>query len=96
MYPLPVKERGRYTLMGRVPYLHSANPDSRTVFEVLCEGRTVSFTADQAVGMGTWRRLGELDLAPGATLKIVLAKSYGVVIADGFALVPEKAKGKVK
>ena len=96
VYPLPVKERGRYALMGRVPYLHSANPDSRTEFEVLSEGRTETFTADQAVEMGTWRRLGEFDLAPGATLKIVLAKSYGVVIADGFALVPEKAKGKVK
>ena len=43
---------------------------------------------DQAIADGTWRKLGEFDLAPGATLKLLPAKSKGYVVADGFAVVP--------
>ena len=88
VYPLPVKEVGRYTLMGRIPYLHSALMDSRTTMEICSDGKVTAFTVNQAVGTGTWQRLGEFDLAPGAKLTILSAKSYGTVVADGFALVP--------
>ena len=88
VYPLPVKEVGRYTLMGRIPYLHSAPMDSRTSMEICSDGKVTAFTVNQAVGTGTWQRLGEFDLAPGAKLTILSAKSYGTVVADGFALVP--------
>ena len=88
VYPLPVKEPGRYVLMGRIPYLHSAPMDSRTTLEISSGGKVTEFAVNQAVGSGTWQRLGEFDLAPGATLKILPAKSYGTVVADGFALVP--------
>ena len=88
VYPLPVKEAGRYTLMGRVPYLHSATMDSKTAMEICSGGKVTAFTVNQSVGTGTWQRIGEFDLAPGATLTILPAKSYGTVIADGFALVP--------
>ena len=47
-----------------------------------------AFTIDQAQGTGMWQKLGEFDLAPGATLKIMPAKSSGYVVADGFAVVP--------
>ncbi len=86
VYPLPVEDRGRYELMGRVPYNWGGKPGSSTAFEIVSEGKTVSFTADQAQRMGTWRKLGEFDLAPGATLRILPAKSNGTVIADGFAI----------
>ena len=88
VYPLPLKEPGRYVLMGRIPYLHSAPMDSRTTLEISSGGKVTEFAVNQAVGSGTWQRLGEFDLAPGATLKILPAKSYGTVVADGFALVP--------
>ena len=67
-----------------------ANMDSRTMMEIESGGETVEFAVNQAVGSGSWQRLGVFDLVPGATLKIHLDKSYGVVIADGFALVPDK------
>ncbi len=88
VYPLPVQERGRYMLKERVPYLHSATTVSKTVLEISSGGEVRRVSCNQALGCGSWLDVGELDLAPGATLKIVTAESYGVVIADGFALVP--------
>jgi hypothetical protein len=46
-------------------------------------------TVNQSIGTGTWQEAGVFDFAPGSTLKIIASKSYGVVIADGFALVPQ-------
>ena len=88
VYPLPVDKEGRYTLMGRVPYSWGAKPGSMTVCELTSGGRVETFTIDQAIADGTWRKLGEFDLAPGATLKLLPAKSKGYVVADGFAVVP--------
>ena len=88
VYPLPVKEAGRYTLMGKVPYAHDAKPGSATAFEIVSGGKTTAFTADQAQSTGQWVRLGEFDLEPGATLAIIPAKSKGHIAADGFALIP--------
>ncbi|MBR4171576.1 MAG: FAD-dependent oxidoreductase [Kiritimatiellae bacterium] len=86
-YPLPVGKKGRYALMGRVPYSWSAKQGSKTAFEIDSDGKHSSFSADQAQGTGEWQKLGEFDLAPGATLKILPAKSKGYVVADGFALI---------
>ena len=88
VYPLPVDKEGRYALMGRVPFSWGAKPGSKTVCELTSGGRVETFTIDQAIADGTWRKLGEFDLAPGATLKLVPAKSKGYVVADGFAVVP--------
>ena len=87
-YPLPVEKAGRYALMGKTPYAHSAKPGSKTAFELTTGGRTESFFFDQAQGTGSWQKIGEFDLEPGATLAIVPAKSKGFTVADGFALVP--------
>ena len=73
--------------MGRVPYSWSAKQGSKTAFEIDSDGKHSSFSADQAQGTGEWQKLGEFDLAPGATLKILPAKSKGYVVADGFALI---------
>jgi len=89
-YPLPVAKKGRYALMGRVPYSYGANPGSKTVFEIVSEGKTEKFSADQAQSTGQWVKLGEFELAPGAVLKILPAKSHGYVLADGFAVAPCK------
>ena len=88
VYPLPVAAKGRYVLMQRIPYQHSANVDSLTAMEIVSEEKTQAFSFNQAIGTGSWQRVGVFDLAPGATLRILPSKSYGVVIADGFALVP--------
>ena len=87
VYPLPVKESGRYALMGKIPYLWFAKPGAKTMLEISSGGRTKAFTADPAQSTGQWVKLGEFDLAPGATLSIIPAKSSGLIVADGFALV---------
>ena len=86
VYPLPVETAGRYALMGKTPYAYSAKPGSRTAFELTSGGRTESIFFDQAQGTGSWQKIGEFDLAPGATLSIIPAKSKGFIAADGFAL----------
>jgi len=87
-YPLPVAKNGRYALMGKVPYSQAAKPGAKTVFEISSGENVVSFSADQAQSTGQWVKLGEFDLVPGATLKILPAKSYGHIVADAFAVVP--------
>ena len=89
VYPLPVPKKGRYVLMGRIPYHHSAHADSRTVMEIVSEGTVKRFDTCQAIGSGSWQRIGEFELAPGSELKIITSESYGTVVADGFALIPE-------
>ena len=93
VYPLPVESAGRYVLYGIVPYTWWAKPGSKTLLEISSGGRTVQVEHDQCQSTGEWRRIGEFELAPGAELKIVAARSSGNVFADGFALVPaERAK----
>ena len=89
-YPLPVEKAGRYVLMGKTPYIYNAKPGSKTAFELTSGGKTEKFFFDQAQGTGNWQKIGEFDLAPGATLAIVPKESTGFVVADGFALVPVK------
>lgn len=88
-YPLPVVDAGRYVLKGKVPYSWNYKAGSATAFEVVSAGRTTSFEFDQTRNSGEWATLGTFDLAPGATLRIVGAKSSGSVVADGFAIVRE-------
>ena len=90
-YPLPVEKAGRYALMGKTPYSYGATPGSKTAFELTSGGKTEKFFFDQAQGTGSWQKIGEFDLAPGATLAIVPKESTGFVVADGFALVPIEA-----
>ncbi len=92
VYPLPVEKAGRYTLMGKVPYSYGAKPGSKTTFKIVSGGKAEVFTFDQAYGTGSWQKIGAFDLAPGATLAIVPAKSKGFTAADGFALVPLQGK----
>ena len=86
VYPLPVAEKGRYTLMGNTPYSWNAKPGSKTAFKLTSGGKTKEFFFDQAAGTGYWRKIGEFELEPGATLTIIPAKSKGFTVADGFAL----------
>ena len=90
VYPLPVKTAGRYVLMGKTPYAYGAKPGSKTAFEITSGGNTESFFFDQAIGTGSWQKIGEFDLEVGATLTIIPSKSKGYVVADGFAIVPVK------
>ena len=88
LYPLPVRQKGRYRLMGRIPYCYSLMPGGAIQYEISSDSKTIPFKFDMAIGSGTWRELGEFDLAPDAALRIVPSKSKGLVVADGFALVP--------
>jgi hypothetical protein len=90
VYPLPVSKKGRYTLMGRVPYQHSAPADSVTVMEIVSGKSVRNFKVHQNIATGQWQKLGEFEFNPGDKLRIDASKSYGTVIADGFALVPVK------
>ena len=58
------------------------------------EGSVSHFKVNQAIGTGSWQKLGEFDLSPGAMLRIHLSKSFGVVVADAFALVQMEKKQK--
>jgi hypothetical protein len=70
--------------------MHSAKTESVTALEISSGGSVKSFTVNQSFGTGSWQEAGVFDFAPGATLKIVASKSHGVVVADGFALVPQR------
>ena len=89
VYPLPITKSGRYRLLGRIPWHHSAKPGSMTVMKLVGPGFSYRFTADQGMAPGTWRPIGTFELAPGARLRILAGESTGTVVADGFALVPE-------
>lgn len=93
-YPLSITVKGRYVLMGRIPYLHSASTHSSTAMTIESEGSVSHFKVNQAIGTGSWQKLGEFDLSPGAMLRIHLSKSFGVVVADAFALVQMEKKQK--
>ena len=92
VYPLPVEKAGRYALYGKVPYSWWAKPGSKTALEITSGGKAETVYHDQCIGTGTWRKIGEFDLEPGAVLKIVASKSSGNVFADGFAIVPAAAE----
>lgn len=84
-YPVPIRQSGRYAVYGRVPWHHAMMPGSRTVLKLTGPGFAYRFEADQGLSPGTWRKLGEFRLEPGATLVIIAGESEGTVVADGFA-----------
>lgn len=86
VYPLPVPAKGRYALMGRVPFIRTTPDGSSTAFEIVSVGKTVEFTFNQAYAPGVWHELGTFELEPGAVLRIIPKKSRGIVAADAFAL----------
>ena len=88
IYALPVKTAGRYALHFKVPYNWWVKPGCVTAVDITSGGKTVRATYDQGYAMGQWQKIGEYDLAPGATLAIIPSASKGPVFADGFALSP--------
>jgi hypothetical protein len=92
VYPLPVAKAGRYTLLCKVMYVWNVTAGAATAFEITSGGKTTAFTADQTAATVDWAPMGTFDLKPGATLKILPARSKGFVVADGFALVPAGVK----
>ena len=85
-YPLPVPAKGRYALMGRIPFIRTTPDGSLTAFEIVSGGKTIEFAFNQAYASGIWHELGMFELEPGAVLKIIPKKSRGIVAADAFAL----------
>lgn len=88
IYPLPVKKAGQYRLMGKINYKWECQNDSSTAITIISNNEQTSIDWNQAVGTGEWIELGTFQLTLGATLEIDVKKSYGTVIADGFAIVP--------
>ncbi len=92
VYPLPVAKKGSYRLYAKVPFdpwpVDTATGEA--AFEITSENKTTTVLFNQYLDQGTWRRVGDYELAPGATLTIVPAKSTaaGKLFADGFALEP--------
>ena len=85
VYPVPIREAGRYAVYGRVPWTIRARPGSQTTFKLVGPGFSHRFTADTSVAPGRWHKLGEFDLEPGAELRIVRVRGDGgFVYADGF------------
>jgi hypothetical protein len=90
VYPLPVDSQGRYRLYGRTPYHWDVIRPSSTAVTVESGGAKTAFKWDQTQRMGEWIDLGAFNLSAGARLVIDPENSEGMVIADGFAIVPEK------
>ena len=90
VYPLPVDRAGRYRIYGKVPYFWKVIRPSSTAITVETVNGEADLKWDQTQRMGEWTDLGGFDLAPGAKLALNPAESKGMVIADGFAVVPEK------
>ena len=92
VYPLPVAKKGRYCLYAKSPF--QPWPMDKAVgeaaFEIASEGKVTEILFNQYLDQGSWRAVGDFDLAPGATLTIMPAKSTarGDLFADGFALEP--------
>jgi hypothetical protein len=85
-----VEKAGRYRLYGKVPYRWNVKRPASTAVQIRSAGGEVNLKWDQTQRMGEWIDLGVLSLDKGATLTIDPSASTGMVIADGFALVPEK------
>ena len=86
VYPLPVRTKGCYVLMGRIPFIRTTPAGSLTAFEIVSGGKTVEFTFNQAYAPGVWHEIGTFELESGAVLKIIPKKSRGIVAADAFAV----------
>ena len=87
-YPLPVEKAGRFRLWGKVNYMWNVSRPSSTALTVTSGDARHSLEWDQTVLMGEWARLGEFDLAPGATVEIDVSRSTGTILADVFAVEP--------
>lgn len=94
VFPLPVKEAGRYRLMGKIPFVRTTPAGSSTTIEVESGGKVTVFSWNQAYNPGKWAEVGVLRLEKGAKLRIVPKRSRGQVAADVFALVPEVQFGE--
>ncbi len=90
IYPLPVDKAGKYTLRVIYPYEHDMKQPQKMAYEIFSDGTVTPLTCDTAKDMGEWRKLGDFDLAPGAVLRIIPAKSCGTIVADGFAISPAR------
>ncbi len=102
VYPLPVQTAGRYRLRGLVPHLFNYAHAPIACLEVR-QGKKVIFTREwcQLKDSGFWQDLGDLDLAPGATLIVtpspklndlkedVFGKRWAnAIVSDAFSIEP--------
>lgn len=87
-FPLPVTEKGRYELYRNVPFLPWCPLSSECLAELTSGGKTTELRFRPFVNIGNWVKVGDFDLEPGATLKVVPSKSHGFLIIDAFAVVP--------
>jgi len=89
VYPLPVAKAGRYRLYGRIPYdWEYKDCSSVAIVTVDSDGRETAFRWQQQLNTGRWNALGEVDLAPGATLMVKAEEWKKNIVLDGFALEP--------
>ena len=91
-YPLPVGEAGRYALKGIVPHLFNQDTQPVVTLVVRSGDKVTELEWNQYPGSGFWRDIATLDLAPGATLELRRSQACcsRLVVADGFAVAPER------
>lgn len=88
VYPLPVTEKGRYALYRNVPFLPWRAVSGECVAELSSGGKTTELRFLPLADVGEWSELGDFDLEPGATLRIIPSRSRGFLVVDAFAVVP--------
>lgn len=92
VYPLPVAKKGVYRLYAKTPFSPwpADKATGEVAYEIASKGVKHEVLFPHYLEQGLWRAVGEYDLAPGATLTIVPAKSTvaSALYADGFALEP--------
>lgn len=88
-------KKGRYRLYAKSPFQPwpENTATGSAAFEIRSEGKVTDVQFNQYLDQGSWRTVGDFDLAPGASLTIVPAKSTAEsdLFADGFALEPIRA-----
>ena len=88
VYRLPVERAGRYALKLKIPFhYYKTSSESRLALEIQSGGKTVEAVTNPVAALGQWAEVGTFELAPGATLTVVPARSVGLIVADGVALV---------
>ena len=88
VYRLPVERAGRYALKLKIPFhYYKTSSESRLALEIQSGGKIVEAVTNPVAALGRWAEVGTFELAPGATLTVIPARSKGLIVADGVALV---------
>ena len=96
VYPLPVKEPGRYRLRFRVPRRLQRERTSIVAALVESAGSGTKVSWDTSICSGEWNLIGEYDLVPGAKLVLLPSESTGEFMTDAYSVEKISERGAMQ